>query len=58
MKSAYKHLNAKDRGIIENCLNQVLNVNLFSNNLIKIFGDVFSYFVSIINLFNDKCQIV
>jgi hypothetical protein len=35
-----------------------LILNLFSDNLIKIFGDVFSSFISIINLFDGKCQII
>lgn len=33
MKSAYKHLNAKDRGIIENCLNQGYKLYEIANTL-------------------------
>ena len=39
-------------------LNQVLNAKLFNDYLVKVLGGIFSYFVSIINLFGNKCQII
>ena len=36
----------------------VLNVKLFKDSLVKIIGDVFECYDSIINLFGGQCQII
>ena len=36
----------------------VLNVKLFKDSLVKIIGDVFDFYDSIINLFGGQCQII
>lgn len=37
---------------------RVLNVKLFKDSLVKIIGDVFECYDSIINLFGGQCQII
>ena len=37
---------------------KVLNVKLFKDSLVKIIGDVFECYDSIINLFGGQCQII
>ena len=39
-------------------LNNILNVKLFKDSLVKIIGDVFECYDSIINLFGGQCQII
>lgn len=36
----------------------LLNVKLFKDSLVKIIGDVFECYDSIINLFGGQCQII
>ena len=38
--------------------NIILNVKLFKDSLVKIIGDVFECYDSIINLFGGQCQII
>ena len=37
---------------------KILNVKLFKDSLVKIIGDVFECYDSIINLFGGQCQII
>ena len=41
-----------------NFLKLLLNVKLFKDSLVKIIGDVFECYDSIINLFGGQCQII
>ena len=40
------------------CASTLLNVKLFNDSLVKIIGDVFECYDSIINLFGGQCQII